>query len=452
MTEGLAGESSSDPFRGVQAAVTEQVAQLDGRMVKSETGSVVAEFASALNALRCAAELRSAMAGAGAPDGVTQSLRYGLHVADVMQPGDEPVGDASAVALALGQTAGPEEVLLSGAFFDHVHRHSPYNFDDLGPRDIDGVSRDMPVYRMRGEISAHRMQAAPTQLRGGRKKRPFEEMLSLLDDITAKIAATVFGRVEDASMVATGRKLPENMTAFECVLRGMAHHRLGGVTDDHVHKAIEWFDKAIAADPDYAAAHAWRVCSLTRLPNLDMAAAEISIRHALELDPNDAEAYRILATIELLNENHASAAAMIRKAIELNPTDAYVKSRCAAIFTYTGEAGLSLAMLDEAESLDPFLPVWCFEERGVALYAPERYEEVLQAQGKLAFQTWRSRLYRAAALVALDRPQEARKLVKEAIVGRPDITATHFMVHERYQDTEKRSELRHRLEMVGLPK
>ena len=48
--------------------------------------------------------------------------------------------------------------------------------------------------------------------------RPFAELLDLLDTTAAKIAATVFGRMEDASMITARRKQPENMSAFECLL------------------------------------------------------------------------------------------------------------------------------------------------------------------------------------------------------------------------------------------
>ena len=98
---------------------------------------------------------------------------------------------------------------------------------------------------------------------------------------------------------------------------------------------------------------------------------------------------------------------LMRRAMELNPSDAYIKARCAGISTFIGEGEHSLKLLDEAEALDPLLPVWCIEERGIAYYALERYEEALEALGKLVFQTFRSRLYRAAALMALGRPDEA---------------------------------------------
>ena len=74
-----------------------------------------------------------------------------------------------------------------------------------------------------------------------------------------------------------------------------------------------------------------------------------------------------MGTLELMIGNVGEALAHTRKAMELNPTDAYIKARCAAIFTFAGEAERSLSLLDEAEMLDRFLPVRCVEERGVAL-------------------------------------------------------------------------------------
>jgi adenylate cyclase len=280
---------------------------------------------------------------------------------------------------------------------------------------------------------------------------PFEDLWDMLDVTVSKIAATVAGRMEDASMVAARRRPPDNIEAFECVLRGIDHHRLGGVTDDNAREAVKWFSKAIEADPNYAAAYAWRICAASWLPEFDLDEGERDIRRALELDPCDPEANRILGFIELLNHNFDQAKSLSLKAMEMNPTDAYVKARSAAVMTYVGEPLRSLALLDEAEALDPLLPVWCIEERGVALYALERYQEALEAFGRLVFQTYRSRLYRAAALIALDRRDEARTLVEQAIAGNPALTTPKFMTKESYRDLKKRQTLQERLEQAGLP-
>ncbi|MBA3446653.1 MAG: adenylate/guanylate cyclase domain-containing protein [Pseudaminobacter sp.] len=282
-------------------------------------------------------------------------------------------------------------------------------------------------------------------------QRSFEDILALVDETAAKIAATVSGRMEDAAMIAARRKPPENMTAFDYLLRGLDHHRLGGVTDDNARQAVGWLNKAIEADPHYAAAYAWRVCAASWLSNFDPEQGRRDINHALELDPCDAEANRIMGALELMDGNFDEALAHVRRAMVLNPTDAYIKARCAAIYNFVGEAERSLSLLDEAEMLDPFLPVWCVEERGVVLYALGRYAESIESFGRLTFQTIRSRLYRAAALVALNRAEEAQRIVREAAGGEPALTVSVFTKHEYYRDPEKVRELGRLLREAGLP-
>ena len=282
-------------------------------------------------------------------------------------------------------------------------------------------------------------------------QRSFEEILALVDETAAKIAATVSGRMEDAAMIAARRKPPENMTAFDYLLRGLDHHRLGGVTDDNARQSVGWLTKAIEADPNYAAAYAWRTCAASWLSDFDYEQGRRDIRRALELDPYDAEANRIMGVLELMIGNFDEALAHHRKAMDLNPTDAYIKARCAAMYNFVGEAERALSLLDEAETLDPFLPVWCIEERGVALYALGRYAESVESLGKLTFQTIRSRLYRAAALVALNRTEEASRMVREAVGGKPDLTASDFISREYYRDPDKARGLGCSLKIAGLP-
>jgi adenylate cyclase len=153
--------------------------------------------------------------------------------------------------------------------------------------------------------------------------------LDVLDETLSKTAATVVGRMEDASIVAARRRPPYNIEAFECYLRGIDHHRLGGVTDDNAREAVKWFTKAIEADPNYAAAYASRVCAASWLQDFDIGAGKRDLRRALELDPCDPEANRILGFIELLKSNFDQAKSLSLRALEMNPTDAYVRARSA---------------------------------------------------------------------------------------------------------------------------
>lgn len=79
------------------------------------------------------------------------------------------------------------------------------------------------------------------------------------------------------------------------------------------------------------------------------------------------------------------------------------------------------------------------------------HEQALDALGKFIFQTYRSRLYRAAALVALNQAEKAAILVREAVVGRPNLTVSDFLFRERYRDVETRQRLRRRLREAHLP-
>jgi adenylate cyclase len=53
----------------------------------------------------------------------------------------------------------------------------------------------------------------------------FSEVLDLLDETATRIGATVVGRIDEARIVAARRKPPKNMTAFDCLLRGLDHHQ-----------------------------------------------------------------------------------------------------------------------------------------------------------------------------------------------------------------------------------
>jgi adenylate cyclase len=547
-------ERTAERLHVCHEMVSHNVALLDGRIFSTAGDAMLAEFPSPINAVRCAVEVRNQLAGADDSADEPMRMRFGLHLADVVVRGDDLIGDGVNLATRIEQAADPGAILVSGVLFDQVRRNSPFIFEDLGDRKLKNISEPIHIYRVRGEMGAHRLQAAPTRTETVRVKQPwsiavlpfhtvesdeeqrvlaeglteelivelgrfrrlsvssrsasfallssrmdpialgdvlavrfviegqvrkigdqvrigltltetdagsvvwsdkitcaFASIFDVLDATIRKIAATVVGRVEDASMVAARRKPPENMTAFECLLRGVDHHRLGGVTDDNARKAVSWFSKAIEADPSYGAAYAWRVCAASWLSDFDLDQGERDIRRALELDPCDAEANRIMGVLELLKGNFEAAKAHNLKAMELNPTDAYIKARCASVMTYVGEADRSLKLLDQAEALDPFLPVWCIEERGVALYAMGRYEEAIKVLGELVFQTYRSRLYRAASLVALDQSDEARRLIKEALAGNPGISVSGVLQKERYRDVAKRQELGQRLAQAGLP-
>jgi adenylate cyclase len=167
-----AEESTAGRLGVCLALIAEKVALLDGRIFSTAGDAALAEFPSAINAVRCAAEIRNALGGASGPEGDRLSMRFGVHLADVIVSGDDLIGDGVNLAARIQQAAEPDTILVSGALFDHVRRNSPFVFDDLGALEFKNISEPIRVYRVRGEMSAHRLQSAPTKSSSDREKRP----------------------------------------------------------------------------------------------------------------------------------------------------------------------------------------------------------------------------------------------------------------------------------------
>jgi TolB-like protein len=166
--------------------------------------------------------------------------------------------------------------------------------------------------------------------------RPFDDLFEILDELVSRIVGTIVGRVEAADMAEARRKRPEDRTAYDYLLRGLEYHRLGGVTLDNEREAVKWFERAIAADPNYGLAYAWRVCAASWLPDPDLDESMKYIQKAIELDENEAEAHRIMGAIKMIYRDFEAAEYHYRRAMELNPSDAYIKARSAAFYTFTG--------------------------------------------------------------------------------------------------------------------
>ena len=224
------------------------------------------------------------------------------------------------------------------------------------------------------------------------------------------------------------------------------------MTDEHVHEALKWFDKAIEADPSFGRSYAMRVCSLSYLPGIDLIEADKQVTRALELDPTDAEAHRIMGIIRIkLDRDFGASRKHHERAMELAPNDAYVMGRCAAFYTFAGEPCRALELLDQAEELDPFLPVWVTEERLAALYVLGRYDELVSNSDNLPYQTRRSRIYRAAALVALGNDERARQQIGYALADDPSLSGDYIRSQELFADRKILKQLIARAAEAGLP-
>src|SRR5262249_3967019 len=93
-----------------------------------------------------------------------------------------------------------------------------------------------------------------------RYDRNLEDIFAIQDEVTGAIVSTLPGRVEAAKYDRAKRKPTDSMAAYEAVLAAkVLHHRSTGADNAEAQRLL---DRAIALDPNYAHAHAWKGCVL----------------------------------------------------------------------------------------------------------------------------------------------------------------------------------------------
>jgi adenylate cyclase len=126
------------------------IAARAGRLVKAMGDGFLLEFASAVEAVECAAEVQERVAELERPTKSAQHivLRVGVNVGDIMVQDDDVFGDGVNVAARLEGLADPGGVLLSRAAYDQVRDKVDHAFEDLGERSLKNIARPVQVFRL----------------------------------------------------------------------------------------------------------------------------------------------------------------------------------------------------------------------------------------------------------------------------------------------------------------
>jgi class 3 adenylate cyclase len=131
-------------------ALAELIGGHGGRVFGSAGDSVMAEFPSAVEAVRCAIEWQRAMDGRNAdvPEERRMRFRIGVNLGDVIVEGDNLFGDGVNVAARLEGLAEPGGICLSGTVFDHVKGKVIADYESLGERRLKNIDEPVRVYRL----------------------------------------------------------------------------------------------------------------------------------------------------------------------------------------------------------------------------------------------------------------------------------------------------------------
>src|SRR6202030_4016734 len=127
-----------------------------GRIVKTTGDGLLIEFASVVDAVRCAVEVQREMAerNADVPSDRRIEFRMGINVGDIIKDGRDIYGDGVNVAARLEALAEPGGICVSRMVRDQVRDKLPYPFEDGGEQSVKNIARPVRVYALRPEAVA----------------------------------------------------------------------------------------------------------------------------------------------------------------------------------------------------------------------------------------------------------------------------------------------------------
>src|SRR5215467_5401325 len=134
--------------------VDPKIAEHRGRVVKNTGDGLLAEFASVVDAVRCAVEVQRGMAerNADTPPEKRIEFRAGINLGDVIAEGEDIFGDGVNVAARLEALAEPGGICVSRVVRDQVRDKLDCIFHDLGEQSVKNIARPVRAYAMSAHV------------------------------------------------------------------------------------------------------------------------------------------------------------------------------------------------------------------------------------------------------------------------------------------------------------
>jgi hypothetical protein len=164
----MMGKDEEDTLRALAAhrAVIDGIIEFhEGRIVGTAGDSVLAEFASSVEAVRCAVEIQEALKtrNDALPEERRLFFRIGVNLGDVMVKGEDLLGDGVNVAARLESIAESGGICISSSVYDQIAGKLNLGFVDIGDQALKNISKPVHVYRVAGTGAA--APAAPPRSR-----------------------------------------------------------------------------------------------------------------------------------------------------------------------------------------------------------------------------------------------------------------------------------------------
>ena len=143
-------EATFKTLRAYRDIIDGLIARHDGRVFNAAGDSVVAEFGSAVEAVRSAISIQEELEvrNAELPDDHKMRFRIGINIGDVMVEGDDLFGDGVNVAARLEGLAEANGICISGSVHEQIESKLALGYEDLGFQDVKHIAKPVRAYRI----------------------------------------------------------------------------------------------------------------------------------------------------------------------------------------------------------------------------------------------------------------------------------------------------------------
>jgi adenylate cyclase len=542
------------------------LAEHGGRIFKLMGDGMLAEFPSAVQALRAAIGIQEAMCQRNAEAERRIDVRIGVHQGDVVVEGTDLLGDGVNVAARLEALAEPGGICISGRVHEDATGKIALQAQDLGDQSLKNIARPVRAYRVsvgsslaNKKEALHGTPALPLPDKPSLAVLPFQNMSGdpeqeyfadgMVEELTAalsrvrsffviarnstftykgravdvkqvsrelgvryvlegsvrrardrvritaqlidattgnhiwsdryngsiedifelqdRISARVVGAIQPSILLAeierTKRKRPDNLDAYDYVLRALPHVWAFDPTVNAM--ALSHLNNALEIEPDYPLAlslaawcHARQVIFMwTSVPAEAKAEGLRLAKLAGDMNNDDPLVLTMLCAAHSVVGDLDIASALIEKALALDPNSAIAWSRSGWLNGWLDRPEIAIEHFQRAIRLSPFDPMNfnCLFGMGHAHFAAARYEEALSwyRRGMLERPglVWPLRVM-IACLGQLGCYSEAREMFERLRQAHPDTTTiSKIMAMTPGRGAEYRLRYAEGLRKAGLP-
>src|SRR5947209_8461990 len=328
------------------------IASHRGRIFNTAGDSVVADFASAVDAVQCAVAVQAAIVAENADREIDEPMQFriGVHVGDVMV--DEIITALSRIR-----------------WLFVIARNSSFTYKGKAV-DVKQVARELGVrYVLEGSVrkGGNRVRitgqlidaVTGAHLWADRFDGSLEDVFDLQDKVASSVAGIIEPTLQAAETARSAERPTADLTAYDLYLRAYAMFWSSG---RQVPEALRLLEQAIACDPHYGPALAWAAICCLRLVHHDHSENPIAdtlkgaafARRALEVAGDDpgtlANAAFALASF---GEDIGAMIALVDRALALNPNYARGWSISGNLKLWAGEPDVAIERVEAALRLSP---------------------------------------------------------------------------------------------------